>query len=401
MALYHYKAITTKGRYRRGNLDAANVADLEYRLGRMGLDLITCTIRDPRKPIFGMRRIQRIDLINFCFHMEQLLESGVPLLEGLVDLRDSVNHPRFQEIIANLIDEVEGGKTLSGAMAEHPAVFDTLFINMVIAGEVTGQLGQVFAALTKNIKWQDELIATTKKLLLFPAFVGMVVLGVTLFMMIYLVPQLAGLIRDMGGEIPWYTRALIVTSNFCIHFWYLLLMVPVATVTGLRWLATRSPRVRYRLDQFKISVWLIGPVVRKILLSRFAKFFSMMYAAAIPVLQCLEISEGIVGNAVIREALEEVGDDIRSGFSIAASFDNSNLFPPLVVRMLKVGETTGALDQALLNVSYFYDRDIDDAVAKAQALVEPAMTVLLGAILGWVMLSVLRPIYEMISKLNM
>ena len=382
-------------------MDASNIADLEQRLLRMGLDLITCNIRNPRKPMLGVRKVRRVDLINFCFHMEQLLESGVPLLEGLSDLRDSLEHPRFQEIIANLIDEIEGGKTLSAAMSEHPVVFDTLFINLVIAGETTGQLGDVFASLTKTLKWQDELASTTKKLLLFPAFVGAIVLAVTFFLMVYLVPQLVGFIKDMGGKLPLHTRALIATSNFCMHYWYALLIVPMVLFVGIRSLAANSTRVRYLLDSWKLKIWLLGPVLKKILLSRFANFFSMMYAAGIPILNCLEISEGIVGNVLIKEALQEVGTDIKAGTGIAASFANSGLFPPLVVRMLRVGETTGALDHALLNVSYFYDRDIQDAIAKVQAMIEPAMTVILGSVLGWVMLSVLGPIYDTISKIKM
>jgi type IV pilus assembly protein PilC len=401
MPLFQYKAISSRGKVRSGNLDAANIADLEQRLLRMGLDLVTCRIRNQARPMSGVRKVRRIDLINFCFHMEQLIQAGVPLLEGLADLRDSMEHPRFREVIANLIDEVEGGKTLSAAMAEHPAVFDTLFVNLIKAGETTGQLGEVFASLTTTIKWQDELASTTKKFLIFPAFVGTVVFGVTFFLMVYLVPQLVGFIKEMGGTLPFHTRALIAVSNFCVHYWYLLIIVPLALFFGIKTLAATNSRVRYLLDDWKMKIWMIGPVLKKIMLSRFANFFAMMYAAGIPILQCLEISEGIVGNVVIKEALQEVGTSIREGISIAAGFENSGLFPPLVVRMLKIGESTGALDHALLNISYFYDRDIKDAIGKVQALIEPAMTVVLGAILGWVMLSVLGPIYDTISKIKM
>jgi type IV pilus assembly protein PilC len=177
--------------------------------------------------------------------------------------------------------------------------------------------------------------------------------------------------------------------------------VPLGLFFGIRGLAAGSPRARYLLDGWKLKFWLIGPVLKKIMLSRFANFFAMMYGAGIPIIQCLEISEGIVGNVVIQEALQEVEANIQEGMGIAAGFENSGLFPPLVVRMLKVGESTGALDDALLNVSYFYNRDIQDAIEKVQAMIEPAMTVVLGAILGWVMLSVLGPIYDTISKIKM
>ncbi len=400
MSLFQYKAVTGKGKIRTGNLEAANIADLEQRLSQMGLDLITCRIRNPKKLLFNMRQVKRVDLINFCFHMEQLLKAGVPLLEGMADLRDSVQHIRFQEVITNIINDVEGGKTLSAAMAEHPTVFDVLFVNLIIAGETTGELTKVFASLTKTIQWQDELASSTKKLLMFPAFVGIVVFAVTFFLMVYLVPQMADFIKGMGGELPLHTRALIATSNFFVGYWYVVLFLPIVLYFLVKLATAYSTKVRYLFDGWKLKFWIIGPVLKKILLSRFANFFAMMYAAGIPVLHSLEISEGIVGNLQVKVALQEVGESIQSGGGIAESFENSGLFPPLVVRMLKIGESTGALDSALLNVSYFFDRHIKEAIARAQVMIEPIMTVILGAILGWVMLSVLGPIYDTISTIK-
>ena len=401
MPLFQYKAVSRHGKTRNGNLDAANISDLESRLSRMGLDLITCRIQNQTHSLFGARRVQRIDLINFCFHMEQLTRAGVRILDGLADLRDSIESPRFREVIATVINEVEGGKTLSGAISEYPKIFNTLFVNLIKAGETTGKMAEVFDSLNKTLKWQDELSSTNKKLLLFPAFVGTVVLGVTFFLMVYLVPQLVGFIKAMGGDLPFHTRALIAVSNFCVHYWYLLFIMPMALFIGIRVLVAANPGFRYLLDDWKLKIWMIGPVLKKILLSRLSFFFAMMYAAGIPILQCMEISEGIADNAVVKEALQRVGKDISEGSGIAFGFDNSGLFPPLVIRMLKIGETTGALDEALLNVSYFYDRDIRDAIGKVQAMIEPVMTLVLGAILGWVMLSVLGPIYDMISKIKM
>jgi type IV pilus assembly protein PilC len=401
MPLFQYKAVSSQGKTRSGCLDAANISDLESRLSHMGLDRITCRIQKQVQPLFGSRKVKRIDLINFCFHMEQLTRANVRILDGLADLRDSIEHPRFRDVIATLINDVEGGKTLSAAMDEHPQIFNTLFVNLIKAGETTGEMAEVFDALNKTLKWQDELSATNKKLLLFPVFVGSVVLSVTLFLMIYLVPQLVTFIKEMGGKLPFHTRALIAVSNFCVHYWYLLLILPIAAFSSTKVLIAASSGFRFMVDDWKLKMWLIGPALKKILLSRLSYFFAMMYAAGIPILQCLEISEGIVANEVIKEALQRAGKDIREGSGIAFGFENTGLFPPLVIRMLKIGETTGALDQALLNVSYFYDRDIRNTIGKVQALIEPIMTLFLGAILGWVMLSILDPIYDMITKIKL
>jgi len=225
-------------------------------------------------------------------------------------------------------------------------------------------------------------------------------LGVTIFLMVYLVPQLLEFIANMGEELPFHTRALIATSNFVVNFWYLWVILPPVFFVTVVLLVKTNPEVRLRIDEIKLKIPRIGPVLQKIILSRFANFFSMMYGAGIPVLQCLEIAEGITDNTVVRAAIAKARDDIEQGDPISISLANTGMFPPLVVRMLKIGETTGKLDTALLNVSYFYERDIKDSIDKLQALIQPAMTIIVGFLLGWVMISVLGPVYSSLSNIQ-
>lgn len=400
MPLFKYKAMTRNGKIRNGALDAVNELDLEQRLAKMSLDLIRSEVTEEKKAGVGQRKVEKSDLINFCFHMEQLSRAGVPMLEGLADLRDSLDHPRFKEIIANIIDEIEGGKSLSEALADHPLVFDNLFVNLIKAGEASGELANIFESLSDTIKWQDELNKSTKKLLTSPLFVGTAVIGVTIFLMVYLVPQLVGFITSMGQELPIHTRALIATSDFMVSYWYICLGTPLLIYFSIKTAVRVNPKARFRMDGFKLRAWKVGPVLQKILLSRFANFFAMMYAAGIPILRCLEISEGIIDNTVVREALRQAREDISEGDPLSQSFANTGLFPPLVIRMLKVGETTGGLDKALLNISYFYGRDIKDSIDKVQAMIQPVMTGVLGLLLGWVMMSVLGPVYDTISNIQ-
>jgi type IV pilus assembly protein PilC len=400
MPLYKYKAMTREGKIRQGNLDATNEADLEQRLGKMAMDLIRADVTVERRASLGQRKIEKSDLINFCFHMEQLTRAGVPMLEGLSDLRDSLEHPRFKEIVANIIDEIEGGKNLSEALQEHPTIFDNLFVNLIRAGEASGELGQIFENLGATIKWQDELATTTKKLMTTPMFVGAVVVGVTVFLMVYLVPQLVGFIMSMGQDLPIHTRALIATSNFMVNYWYIALGLPALLVVAIRTTIRLNEKARFLADGYKLKVPRIGPVLQKIILSRFANFFAMMYAAGIPILRCLEIAEGIIDNTVVRAALVQARQDIQEGEPLSQSFANTGLFPPLVVRMLKVGESTGGLDKSLLNISYFYDRDIKNSIDGVQAMIQPVMTGFLGLLLGWVMMSVMGPVYDTISNIQ-
>ena len=401
MALFHYKSIDSRGRFHKGKLDAANESDLQSRLSRMGMELIKCKSIKDKKHVTTRANIRRIDLINFCFHMEQLTRSGVSIIDGLADLRDSVEQASFRAVIAQVLGEIESGKSLSEALSAHPEVFDEVFVNLIAAGEVSGQLPDVFLSLNNMIKWQDELIASTKKLLIFPAFVGATILFVVGFLMIYLVPQLISFIESIGGELPFHTKLLIGTSNFFINFWYLFTVIPVGLIVVIRVLAAVNMEMRYQLDAFKLRVWQIGPVLRKIILSRFANFFAMLYKSGIPILQCIEITERITGNEAIRNALVNAREGIQQGKGVSISFQNTGLFPPLVIRMIRIGETTGELDKALLNVSYFYDRDIKDSIDNVQAIIQPAMTLFLGSILGWVMLSILGPVYDSITNMQL
>jgi type IV pilus assembly protein PilC len=401
MALFNYKAIDPRGKAIMGQLEAVNVIDLELRLKRMGLDLIAgAPSRRGRTSFFSSSSVKRSDLINFCFHLEQLSSAGVPMIEGLTDLRDSTENPRFKEVISGVIESIQGGQNLSQSLAIYPDVFNPVFSALIRAGESTGRMAEVLKSLAETLKWEDELAAQTKKLAMYPAFVGSIVLAVTLFLMIYLVPQMVGFIRSMGQKLPFHTELLIMVSDFMVHYWWVVIISPIALFMTVKFLAATRPDVRYKLDQIKLDLPLIGPILRKIILSRFASIFALMYSSGITILDSIRSSEETAGNVVIREGLRVAGQQIADGKNVTTAFQDVGLFPPLVIRMLRIGETTGALDTALLNVSYFYNREVKESIDKIQAMIEPALTIVLGAILGWVMLSVLGPIYDTIGKIK-
>ena len=398
--MYSYRAINAQGKNAKGLQDAANLIDLELHLKRSGLDLISARLVESSNSTFGMRKIKRPDLITFFFNLEQLTRAGVPLLECLADLRDSMEEIVFREIIANLVKSIEGGKTLSQAMALHPNAFDKIFVSLTQAGEESGRLVEVFKHLTESIKWQDEMATQTKNMLIYPLFVGSVVLGITFFLMIYLVPQLVGFIKGMGMDVPFQTRLLIATSGIFVHYWYVILLTPFVLFGVFKLSLLVNPGLQYHVDNLKLNMWPTGPILRKIILARFANTFAMMYGSGITILNCLANSKDLVGNQVMARSMEQVIQEIEAGKNLTQSFQHTGMFPPLVIRMMKVGEATGQLDMALLNVSYFYDRDVKDSIKKVQVMIEPTMTIILGALLGWVMLSVLGPIYDIIGKVQ-
>ena len=400
MPSFNYKAIDQLGRPAMGQIDALNEVDLEIRLERMGLDLITYRAVAKSTSLLNSSKVSNQDLVMFCFQIEQLSSAGVPLLECLTDLRESSNNPYFQKVLGAISAEVEGGKMLSQALAEHPNVFTEVFVSLVSAGEQTGQLPVVFNNLFNTLRWQDELMSQTKKLLAYPAFVAVVVFGAVAFLMSYLVPQMASFLKNMGQELPMNTKFLIALSDAFVNYWWLMIGLPVLVVITLASIIKTNPIARYRFDMIKLQLPYTGPILNKIIMARFARYFALMYQTGIPILDAIKICEKIVGNRVVADALSRVHAQISSGESMSESFRNAGLFPQLVVRMIKVGENTGALDKSLLNISYFYDRDVNDSMDKLLKMIEPALTVFLGLILGFIMYSVLGPVYDSFSKLK-
>lgn len=401
MPAFQYKAVDKSGQPARGTLEAANDVDLELRLRRMGLDLITFReIEKTAATFVASGKVTRRDLITFCFDMEQISRSGIPMIEGIRDLRDSIENPRFREILTTITEDMEGGRILSQTMAQHPQVFDNVFVSLIRAGEQTGRLTEIFTNLANTLKWQDELASQTKRLLMYPAFVLVVVTAVLLFMLVYLVPQIVQLLKSMGVALPPQTRALIFTSKFVVDFWPFVFGIPIVITVVLVAIIRRSLKAQYLWDYTKLHLPVVGPILQKIIMSRFTNLFALMYQSGITILDAIKTSEDIVGNRVIADGLMRAGQQINAGESLTETFQNLGVFPPLVIRMLRVGEATGALDTALMNVTYFYNRDVKDAVDKGMALIGPALTVFMGGMMMFIMWAVLGPVYDILGKVK-
>ncbi len=399
---YRFRTIDANGKIRTDTMIASNPMELEKRLATMGFDLLSYKEQaQASRSLLRRKRISRRELINFTFHIEQLIKSGVPLIDSLKDIRDSLDYSHFTDVLQTIIDDIEGGKTFSLALAEHPQIFDQVYVTLVKVGEETGRLSEVLHDLADTLRWQDELASHTKKIMIYPAIVTVVVLGVVSFLMMYLMPQLLPFIKNIGSEIPLHTRILMSVSNAFIEYWYLVFGLPIIAWFALSYLNRRSYAVRYFLDGLKLKIWLFGPLVSKIKLARFANYFAMMYSSGITVLDALKISESMVDNVVLSEAISKARAQIADGTLISKSFESIGVFPSMIVRMLKIGEDTGAMDEALLNVSYFYNREVREAIDKLEPAMMPALTLLLGGIMMWIMLSVLGPVYDAVSGVKL
>lgn len=398
MPQYQYRATSIDGHIAKGRIEALHEVDLEAQLKRIDLVLLSAEVVEVRSKT--IKSMPKREILGILFQMEMLVRAGVPILESLADLRDASETPAGRDLAGGLFEKIEAGATLGEAVGSYPGIFSETVINLIRSGEVTGQLPDVLKEIVRSLKWQDEMAAQTKKLLTYPAFVLVVIGGVVFFLMIYLVPQLVGFLTNLGQGIPLQTRLLIGLSNIFVHYWWLILSVPPMVLAGIVSLAAAFPGVRYKLHQLELVFPVLGPVLKKMTMARFADTLALMYKTGIPLIDGLAYSEKITSNLVIQNAIRRARERVITGTALSDAFTKEQLFPPFVIRMLRVGEATGALDKSLANISYFYSRDIDESIARVQAMIEPALTVVMGLILGWIMLAVLGPIYDTISKMK-
>lgn len=399
MGIYAYRAIDASGRVSRGRMPALSVGELEGQLRSAGMELLRA------RPVSGAGlfagRVPRRELINMCFHLEQTLNAGLMVTDSLQDLVDGMQHATLRETLVAVLQALREGAPLSAALSAYPRVFDDVFVGLVRSGEESGRMGDVFGRLAASLRWQDELSAQVLKLAMYPLFTAVVLAGVVLFVLTYLVPQLSGFIRSMGGVLPMQTRLLLALSDFVVGHWLAMLAaLPALPLLGLGVLRIGGEPMRRWLDGLKLRLPLFGPILHRIALSRFASLFGMLYEAGVPVLTAIRTGRDAIGNRVLARAIDVACERIEQGTAISEAFRGSSLFPSLMIRMLRVGETTGGIDAALRNVAYFYDREVREAIAKLQGMIEPMLTVAMGLVLGWLMMAVLGPVYDLLSRVR-
>ncbi len=398
---YRYRAINQTGRIIRGTVFASNEQDLNGLVESSGLDLIEFKMVSEQRIGKVLQKQVRIrDLIQMCVHMEQLQRAGVPLMESLSEIRDSTDTPRLRDALAQIAREVNDGASLSASFAAHPKLFGNIFQSLVAAGEQTGQMGEAFGQLVAHLKWSDDMAVKVKKATRYPAILGVVVTLVVIFMMSFVVPQITTLLESNGTELPFMTKALIATSNAIRDYWFMLPVLVIGAVTAVSFGRRTSQDFKYQTDYYLLRIPVVGIVLRKIALARFAYMFSTMFRSGIELLTCLDASKRLVNNLAIAEALSVVREGVQSGLGLSIAMRSSGEFPPLVLRMIKVGEDSGNMSDALNNVAEMYNRDVDESVQGMISFIEPALTAVMGGIMAWIAIAVFGPIYDSLGAIN-
>lgn len=399
MPIFNYVAINDRARRIKGNMTAANEVDLEERLKVIGLDLIQAKAVKASKPsIFGKVGLQ--DLIIFCVHMEQLERAGVPILDAISDLRDTAENQSVKAVMAEIYESIRAGSMFSDALAEHPKVFNGIFVSLIRAGEKSGNLHEIFSHLADHLKWVNAIQRRIKKAIYYPIFLLFLMTGIISLMMLFVIPKLSTFLLAQNFDLPGYTKALISTSEFFKSYWWVVFLTPVLLVSGIKFLKKVSENFCYNMDAFKLSIPYIGTTIRKIELARFCHFLGIMYRSGIGILECLDISYDVVSNRIIKESIALVKKSVSEGNSLTESLRMSSQFPNLIIRMFKVGEESGNLDTTLENINFFYDREVEDAVNNMVGVIQPTLTLIMGGIMMWVSMAVFGPLYNSFSKMN-
>ncbi|MBI3440991.1 MAG: type II secretion system F family protein [Proteobacteria bacterium] len=403
MPKYKYRAVNAKGHPVRGVVEAANESDLGTRLEEGGLALIDCkemSVKVGRLSLLHFQKVKIRDLIQMFVHLEQLQKSGVPLMESLIDLRDTAESSRLRDIITDVYREVAEGTSFSQALSKHPRVFEPIFLSLISAGEETGNMIDSFTQVIKHLKWTDAMRSKIKKATRYPKILVVVVAGVIYMMMGYVVPQVIGFLKDIGHELPMVTLALIATSDFfsayAIYIAAFLAAVYAFFVTG----RLVSKPFLYWTDYAILNIPVIGMVLRKISLSQFSQTFGVLFTSGLDILKCLDAAKLTATNVVVINSLTRVKEQVQEGVALSAALQESGEFPSLVIRMVRIGEESGNLTGVLAQVSEFYDRDVNEAIDAMIEMIEPTLTVILGGMILWIAAAVFGPIYDSLGSMG-
>ncbi len=403
MPVFEYKALSAAGKPVTGLREADSPRTLRGVLRREGVFLTEVLGEKTQKKQAASRevnvrrwvqsRIGAQDLAVATRQLAVLVHAGIPLVEAMTALVDQVEHERLKRVLGDVKQRVNEGAALADAMAAHPRVFGTLYVNMIRAGEHSGALEVVLKRLAEFTEGQARLRSKIAGTMAYPIAmmcIGTVIMGI-LFSVV--IPKITRIFEQTGAVLPWYTRTTIALSSFAAGYWWAILAAAALAVwVFFRWKATPAGRARW--DRFKLTVPVFGPVIRHIALARFARTLSTLLQSGVPLLTALDIVRNIVGNSRLADVIDQSRDAIREGESIAAPLKRSGEFPPLVYHMVAIGERSGALEEMLGNVAAAYEEQVETTIGALTSLLEPFMIVFMGVVVGFIVFSVLMPILQ-------
>jgi type IV pilus assembly protein PilC len=403
MTIFRYKALGKDGRLHIGDLEVSSSKELKSHLIEQGFFLISYSSTSKYFQFlstFLTRKIKPRALMDLCIHLEQFDKAGIPLKESLEELSRIQEIPKFKLILLEMMKEVDRGLLFSTALSKHPSVFDEVFVGLIAVGEKTGRLSFVLPQLIHHLKWIEEIQAQFLKAIRYPLIMAMLLVLVIVTLMTILVPELVSFIENLKGDLPFSTRCLMATSSFLSTYLFILLMGGGLGSLLMMLFFNYHVRGPYWKSRFQEALPLIGPLRRKLVIARFCHLFAVMFGGGIDILQAIQNARKALGPGGVSLALKDVELSIQEGLSLSKAFEKTAVFPPMVVRMIKIGEQTSSLHPNLLHVTDYFDVSIKRQVDHVVGLLEPLMILTIGLVIAWIVYSVFLPLYGTLSDLD-
>ncbi|WP_153721340.1 type II secretion system F family protein [Sporosarcina cascadiensis] len=401
MARFTYEGRDAKS-IRRGTITANNKRDAAIKLKSQGIRVVSIVEQKETvltKDITIGSPVKRDQLIMFLRQFSTLLQAGVTIVDAVRILSMQVEQPAFRKILNSIQEDLRTGTPLSVAFEKHPKVFEPLILNMISAGELSGTVDEALDQLADHYEKAYRTRQKVVSAMAYPVVVGILAIGVVIFLLSFVVPMFVDMFDSIGGELPWLTRFVMAASDWVQHYWYLLVLLAAAVVVGIL-LMRSNPQGKYMLDSFLLRVPIFGNIVKKSALAMMTRTLSSMFSSSVPILQALSMTERVVGNEVISRVIGESRQSMERGGSLTEPMMNHWAFPPLIPHMIAIGEETGSLDSMLAKVADFYEKEVEAATDRLKALIEPIMIVFLAAIVGTIVLAIMMPMFSMFEQID-
>jgi type IV pilus assembly protein PilC len=399
MPVFLWEGTTKKGEAKKGEMEAADELAVRALLRRQGFK--SMEVRQKPKDLeeylpFLQGGVKEKEVVVFCRIFATMISAGLPLIQCLGLLADQEQNKAFSKIIRTVKEDIEGGTSLTDALKKHPKVFDDLFTNLIAAGEAGGILDLVLGRLSTYLEKAMKLKAQVKSAMTYPIAVLVISIAVVTLLLLKVIPVFQKMFEGMGGELPGPTAMVVAMSEFVQSYWWIIFGILAAVIVGVIQFY-KTDKGRWMIDSAMLKAPIFGPVLKKVAVARFSRTLSTMMSSGVPILEGLNIVSKTAGNVVIEAALIKTRQSISEGQSIAEPLSQTDIFPPMVVQMIAVGEATGALDAMLNKIADFYDEEVDAAVAGLTALIEPIMMVFLGGVVGGMIIAMYLPIFKLAS----
>lgn len=400
MATFAWTGRTRQGVVQKGEASAKTRDEVISLLRKQ--NILVTSIRPKSSMSLGgfmQAKVKEKDLAVFTRQFATMIDAGLPLVQCLEILTAQTENPTLAKVIGEVRQEVEGGSTYADALRKHPKAFDELYVNMVAAGEAGGILDAILNRLAKHIEKAMKLKKQIKSAMVYPGVIVTVATGVIVILMVWVIPIFAKLFSDFGSALPGPTQIVISSSYFMQSYWYVILAIVGGIIYCLR-RAYKTTAGRRLLDRFALSLPVFGDLIRKASVAKFTRTLGTLIGSGVPILEGLIIVAKTSGNKIIEEALLKARQSISEGKTVSEPLGQAKVFPPMVVQMIAVGETTGALDAMLGKIADFYDEEVDSAVGALTALLEPMLMVFLGVVIGFIVIAMYLPIFKMAGAVS-